>query len=80
MALIRNHALATAIRESGLKKGFVCEKVGVGPWKMTQWLKGDVIADEHLAKLADLLDRPAGDFVLPEHVTDPSQPDMEKAA
>lgn len=36
-----NQALADAIELSGYRKGWIAKQIGVGPWTLSRWLKGE---------------------------------------
>lgn len=61
-----NVALADAIEESGLRKGFIADQVGVAPATLSRWLSGHQQPEKlHREKLAILLRRNPVDFLRP---------------
>lgn len=69
-----NQALADAIEESGLRKGFIAKRIGVKPWTLSRWLSGELVPGElEREKLALILRRDAGDF-LPSARVDATTP------
>lgn len=74
----RLHHLEQAIADSGFRKAWIAERLGIRPWTLSRWLSGEIaLTEANKDKLAlllrrskeDLFSQPPADGVIPPQET-----------